>query len=83
MLDFMYYPARALDDSLPSLIERQMGIPNYITTIEWEGGNCIVDGAGMVLSSDALYNNNSDEYGQMVWDGSDTNSIRFEAKAEA
>ncbi len=80
MLDFMYYPARALDDSLPSLIERQTGIPNYITTIEWEGGNCIVDGAGMVISSDALYNNNNDEYGQMVWDGSDTNSIHFEAK---
>ena len=81
MLDFMYYPARALDDSLPALIERQTGIPNYITTIEWEGGNCIVDGAGMVLSSDALYKNNDDEYGQLVWDGSDTNSIRYEAKA--
>lgn len=80
MLDFMYYPERALDDSLPTLIEKQMGIPNYITSIEWEGGNCLVDGAGLVISSDALYNNNADVYGQVVWDGIDPESIRLEAK---
>jgi agmatine/peptidylarginine deiminase len=80
MLDFMYYPGRAMDDSLPTLIGKQMGIPNYITTIEWEGGNCIVDGAGMVISSDALYGNNDDEYGQLVWDGTDPNTIYYEAK---
>ena len=80
MLDFMYYPARALDDSLPTLIEKQMGIPNFITSIEWEGGNCLVDGAGLVISSDALYNSNADVYGQVVWDGSDPESIRYEAK---
>lgn len=80
MLDFMYYVTRALDDSLPTLIEEQMGLPNYITTIEWEGGNCIVDGAGMVLSSDAINNNNSDEYGQLIWDGSDTSTISYEKK---
>lgn len=80
MLDFMYYVTRALDDSLPTLIEEQMGLPNYITTIEWEGGNCIVDGAGMVLSSDAINNNNSDEYGQLFWNGSDTSTISYEKK---
>ena len=69
MVDFMYYPGRALDDSLPSLIEEQMGIPNFTTSIEWEGGNCVVDGAGMVLSSDAIYENNADNYGQIIWDG--------------
>ena len=72
MLDFTYYPGRALDDSLPSLIHQQMNIPNYINTIEWEGGNCLVDGAGFLLSSDAIYSNNNDSYGQLTWDGTST-----------
>ena len=80
MLDFMYYPGRALDDSLPALIKKYTGIPNYITSIEWEGGNCLVDGAGMVISSDALYGNNMDNYGQMVGNGNDPASIYFESK---
>ena len=80
MVDFMYYPGRALDDSLPALIEEQMGIPNYITTIEWEGGNCVVDGAGMVLSSDAIYENNMDSYGQLTWDGANSSSIHYTQK---
>ena len=80
MLDFGYYPGRALDDSLPAIIHRQMGINNYITTIEWEGGNCLVDGAGMVLSSDAIYENNTDTYGQLSWDGSNPSSIQYTSK---
>lgn len=80
MVDFEYYPGRALDDSLPSHIEAQMGIPNYITTIEWEGGNCLVDGAGMVLSSDAIYSNNMDGYGQLTWDGVNPNTINYTNK---
>ncbi|MBP5327834.1 MAG: agmatine deiminase family protein [Bacteroidales bacterium] len=81
MVDFMYYPGRALDDSLPSLIEEQMGIPNYITTIEWEGGNCVVDGTGMVLSSDAIYSGNADTYGQISWDGTNTSTINYQSKS--
>ena len=77
MMDFEYYPGRALDDSLPSLIYRQMNIPNYINTIEWEGGNCLVDGAGFLLSSDAIYSNNSDMYGQITWDGVNTSTIHY------
>ena len=77
MLDFTYYPGRALDDSLPTLISQQYGLPNYITRIEWEGGNCLVDGAGMVFSSDAIYGNNTDSYGQITWDGHNTNTIRY------
>lgn len=80
MLDFMYYSGRALDDSLPSLIQQQMGIPDYITSIEWEGGNCLVDGAGMVISSDAICHFNSDEYGQLVWDGKDISTLAYEQK---
>ena len=77
MLDFTYYPGRALDDSLPSHIHHQMGIPNYMTKVEWEGGNCLVDGAGMVVSSDAIYSNNADGYGQLTWDGHNVNTINY------
>ena len=80
MLDFEYYPGRALDDSLPVFIERQFGLPNFTTMIEWEGGNCLVDGAGMVLSSDAIYGNNDDTYGQLTWDGSDPSTITYANK---
>lgn len=77
MLDFGYYPGRALDDSLPTIIHQQMGLPNYHTPIEWEGGNCLVDGVGMVFSSDALYSNNADQYGQLTWDGQDINTLTY------
>ena len=77
MLDFTYYPGRALDDSLPTIIKQQKGIPNYITKVEWEGGNCLVDGAGMVLSSDAIYSNNNDGYGQFTWDGENISSLTY------
>lgn len=80
MMDFEYYPGRALDDSLPSLIYRQMNIPNYINSIEWEGGNCLVDGAGLLFTSDALYANNGDTYGQMTWNGRDINSLHYTTK---
>lgn len=80
MLDFEYYPGRALDDSLPVYIERQFGLPNFTTQIEWEGGNCVVDGAGMVLSSDHIYSANRDTHGQLTWDGVDVNSIGYSTK---
>ena len=80
MLDFEYYPGRALDDSVPVYIERQFGLPNFTTQIEWEGGNCLVDGAGMVVSSDALYENNNDSYGQLTWNGVDLSTISYSRK---
>ena len=80
MVDFMYYPNRGLDDSLPKYISDQMGIPNYPTTIEWEGGNCLTDGAGLVLSSDAIYEANADTIGNIVWDGHNASSIVYSAK---
>ena len=80
MVDFGYYAGRALDDSLPALIEEQMGIPNYITKVKWEGGNCVVDGAGMVLSSDAIYSGNASTQDQYVWDGVNASSIRVATK---
>lgn len=80
MMDFEYYAGRALDDSLPTLIRQQMGIPNYITPIEWEGGNCLVDGAGLLFTSDAAYTSNMNNYGQLTWNGRDYSSITYTSK---
>ena len=80
MLDFTYYPERALDDSLPYAIQAQMHLPNWETSIEWEGGNCLVDGTGMVVSSDAIYAPNADNRGRLAWNGRDESSIVYTAK---
>ena len=81
MLDFIYSRhRRPLDDSIPSLLHRQAGIPNYMTKVLWEGGNCLVDGAGTVVSSDAVYTINQDTIGQIVWDGKDISSLHHEYK---
>lgn len=77
MLDFTYTPGRALDDSLPTIIHWQKGIPNYFADLEWEGGNCLVDGAGMVATSDAIYNHNGDSHGQLTWDGHNINTLNY------
>ena len=80
MLDIEYSPGRALDDYLPIHISEQMGIPNYITTVEWEGGNCLLDGAGFLATSDAIYAANADRYGQITWDGQDINTLNYTNK---
>ena len=81
MLDFFYRRFnRALDDEIPSLLHRQMGIPNYITDFVWEGGNCLVDGAGALVTSDAVYTINNDTIGPVEWDGKDTCTIRNKYK---
>ena len=81
MLDFIYSRhSRAHDDSIPSLLHRQMGIPNYMTKVLWEGGNCLVDGAGAVISSDAVYTINQDTLGAVVWDGQNISSLHHEYK---
>ena len=80
MLDFMYYPGRAIDDSLPSLIAAQKGLHNWVTSLEWEGGNCIVDGDGLVISSDHIYAANADRNGQLIWQGPTTSSETYAQK---
>ena len=81
MLDFEYNPARTLDDSLPTYIERHFGLPNFTTTLEWEGGNCLVDGAGMLITSSSVYSKNTDDTrGPIVWDGVHAYSIAYSTK---
>lgn len=81
MLDFFYRRYnRSLDDRLPSLIHQQMGIPNYITDFVWEGGNCLVDGAGSLVTSETVYDINSDNEGPIEWDGTDYSTVQHRYK---
>ena len=77
MLDFLYDYDRPLDDVLPSVLHRQMGIPNYINQVVWEGGNCLVDGAGGLMTSTAMYELNQDKIGPVIWDGKDPQTIKY------
>ena len=78
MLDFLYDFERPLDDVLPSVLHRQMGIPNYINQVVWEGGNCLVDGAGGLLTSTATYEyNQNTTVGPVIWDGKDPETIKY------
>ena len=76
MLDFFYGGNRDADDAVPSVLHREMGIPNYKTDVIWEGGNCLVDGVGTLITSSAIVNANKSKYGPMTWDGEDYSSIR-------
>ena len=80
MLDFLYYTDRPLDDLLPSYLHRKFGIPNYINDIIWEGGNCLVDGLGGLVTSTHTYAHNADTVGRLWWDGIDYKSIRYSYK---
>jgi len=80
MLDFFYGSHRSLDDLLPSVLHRKMDIPNYITNVVWEGGNCLVDGVGGLVTSSSVYSNNEDTTGPVVWDGKDYASISYAEK---
>lgn len=80
MLDFMYSSQRANDDLLPSFLHRHFGIPNYINDVVWEGGNCLVDGLGGLVTSTAVYTNNNDTIGRLWWDGKDPKTIRWTKK---
>ncbi len=77
MLDFNYGTTRSLDDLLPSVLHREMGIPNYKTDVLWEGGNCLVDGVGGLVTSTAVYYNNLTTEGYYIWDGKNFNTIRL------
>ena len=60
MLDFFYGSHRPSDDLLPSVLHWKFGIPNYINNLVWEGGNCLVDGIGGLVTSTATYKHNTD-----------------------
>ena len=77
MLDFQYDWGRQLDNLLPSILHRKMGIPNYINQVIWEGGNCLVDGIGGLMTSKAMFPHNQDKTGPITWDGKDPKTIKY------
>ena len=78
MLDFFYYWSRPLDDELPSVLHRKFGIANYLCDLAWEGGNCLVDGVGGLITSTATYRQNEAGQGHINWDGKDPNTIKWD-----
>jgi agmatine/peptidylarginine deiminase len=62
-MDFEYYGGRPLDDAIGRKIGEQAGYPVYTTTIEYEGGNILLDGLGSLFTSSAVYELNSDNNG--------------------
>ena len=75
MLDFFYGSSRCADDVVPSVLHREMGIPNYISSIIWEGGNCLVDGVGTLITSESTFKHNATDAGPIIWDGENYSTI--------
>ena len=83
MLDFYYGNTRPMDDMLPSILHQWKGIPNYINYVVWEGGNCLVDGVGGLMTSTAVHNVvNTGADGPFEWDGDDYKTINNVTKAK-
>jgi agmatine/peptidylarginine deiminase len=80
LMDFEYYGGRPLDDKLPIFIGQQAGFPVYTNTIEYEGGNILLDGVGSLFTSSAVYSLNADHYGLYVQDSNDPYTYYEETK---
>lgn len=64
-IDFEY-PGRPLDDAMPEYIAANAGHALIKSTLEFEGGNTLVNGKNTLFTSTAVEESNSDEYGQIV-----------------
>jgi agmatine/peptidylarginine deiminase len=62
-IDFEYYGGRPLDDSIPIKIGRLAGYPVFTTSLEYEGGNLLLDGCGNLFASNVIYRLNGDTLG--------------------
>lgn len=62
-MDFEYYGGRPLDDLIAKKVGDEAGYPVFTTTIEYEGGNILVDGLGSLFTTTAVYALNQDTYG--------------------
>lgn len=80
-MDFEYYGGRPLDDQLPIQIANDLGWKCFTNTIEYEGGNILVDGLGSLFTTSAVYGNNEDTYGLYYLDQSGTTpQLRLQTK---
>ena len=80
MLDFLYDDRRQMDNILPKVLHAKMGIPNFITNVVWEGGNCLVDGVGGLMTSSAVYEANGGTTGPVTWYNNDPKTIAYTQK---
>ena len=69
-MDFKYYGERPIDDQFPIQIAKDLGWKCYTSTIEYEGGNILLDGLGSLFTTSALYKTNNDTYGLYYIDSS-------------
>lgn len=69
-MDFEYYGERPIDDQFPIQIAKDLGWKCYTSTIEYEGGNILLDGLGSLFTTSALYKTNNDTYGLYYIDSS-------------
>ena len=76
-MDFEYYGGRPLDDQLPIQIANDLGWNCYTNTIEYEGGNILVDGLGTLFTTSALYSTNQDKYGLYYLDTTDASNPKY------
>ncbi|MDR0971623.1 MAG: agmatine deiminase family protein [Bacteroidales bacterium] len=79
-MDFEYYRGRPLDDLIGKNIGEQAGYPVFTNTIEYEGGNILVDGLGSLFTSSAVYELNQDNYGLYYLDPNDPYGWNYEIK---
>lgn len=64
-IDFEY-PGRPLDDAMPEYIAASAGHALIKSTLEFEGGNTLVNGKNTLFTSTAVAASNSDTEGQMM-----------------
>ena len=80
ILNFLYGGIRAADDKLPDSIASQTGMPNYVSTLDWEGGNCLVDGYSKLFTSTATLEENRSSQGEMYETGNNMNPYAYRSK---
>ena len=67
-MDAVYYTGRAFDDEFPKIIFNQKGYNYYNLPVKMEGGNIMGDGYKYITYSDVIYQNNTNEVGQLFYD---------------
>lgn len=80
-MDFEYYGGRPLDDQIPIKIAEQAGYEVFTNTIEYEGGNILLDGVGSLFTSSAVYELNQDNYGLYYLDESSPYGYYYQEKS--
>lgn len=79
-LDFEYYGGRPMDDEIPAKVAAQAGFPVYSTTIEFEGGNILVDGDGTLFTTSAVADLNADSEGKYYLDPTSPYGFNIQTK---